>query len=366
MIRVAAQFPDGTDMPNGYSLLYTSVEAALVESGVGALTIEIPTDYVPEGLGRDYRLLLFRTPFGGFEYLEGDAVWLIRQRSFSATPDGLETTVFTAVHANSLVDRRVIAYGSGTTQARKSGPLDNIIKALVRENFISATDTARNVSGLTVEIDTSLAPSGVVQVSYQMLGQTIRDICETSRNAGTYLGFDIRASGAELLFRTFTGQRGVDRSLSSGNALIFGRQFRNVSSIEIEEDWEDSATIVYAVGPGEGALRPAITAQIEADELGSPFGRIEALASGSGRTSVELAHDAASAIMQLGYTLSVDASAVDSDTCIYGRDYAWGDRVVVVEGDLSFEVMVDPVKISASVSGNDYDENIEAKLTYRS
>jgi hypothetical protein len=365
MIRVAAAFPDGTDMPEGFSVPYTSVDAALVESGVGALTLEVPTEVVPQGLGRDYQLRLYRTAYGGFERLEGEAVWLIRRREFSARDDGLETSIFTALHANSLVDRRIVAYGTGSTQSRQSGALDNIVKQLVRDNFIGATDTDRNVSGLTVEANTALAPSATVQVAYQPLGQVIRDLCEASREAGTYLGFDVRASGASLLFRTFVGQRGVDRGFSSGNILLFGRQFGNVSSITIEEDWEEAATIAYAVGPGEGPLRPAITARVAADELGSPFGRIEALATGSGRTSVELAHDAAAAIMQLGYRLSVDAVAVDSDACIYGRDYSWGDRVVVVEDNVHYEVMVDPVRITASVSGDSYDEKIEAKLSYR-
>lgn len=364
-IRVAAAFPDGTALPNGYAIPFIALDAALLESAVGVLEIEIPTEYVPEGLGRDYQLRIYRTLYGSYEQLEGDAVWLIRGRELTATSDGLETTTFVAQHINSIVDRRVIAYGAGTTQSRKEAPFDDIIKELVRENFITATNADRNVTILSVDADVSAAPNGLVQVSYQPLGQTIRDICQASRDAGTYLGYEIRESGLGFRFLTFIGQRGVDRRFGTGSALLFGREFRNVSSITVNENWEDAATVAYAAAPGEGRLRPVVTAQIAADELGSPFGRIELLVSGSGRSTAELAYDASSTISQARGSVSMEAETVDSSECIYGRDYFWGDRATVVESGVYYDVIVDPVRISATLSGGAYDVSVQSKLTYK-
>lgn len=361
-LRLTSMYPDGTQMLDGLDIPFTSLNVVLVESGIGVLEIEIPTDYCPRGLSKDYRFHVYRSPYGGPEYLEGNAVFLVRSKETTEESNGNRTTSIKAYHANNLLKRRIIAAGSGTSGATKTGKSDDILKQFVTENFVSASDTTRNSSLISVEANTSLGATISVDLEWQELFDAFIEICNVSKAGGIYQGFEVSPNGKGFLFRTFIGQRGVDRRFSSGNWLPLGAQYRNVVSLRILEDWTNAATVSYELGPGEGSLRQVIALQRSADELGSSFGRIEVAASGSARDVSELGSAALASLEEARYRVEVDATLLDTPTCIYGRDYNWGDRVTLETSIGLFDCIVDPVRITAQPSAS---ESIEAKLSFR-
>ena len=124
---------------------WTRLECTLSEMGIGTLIIDVPPGYGGNFFQRDGRIAYRRdaTPLQltALMRLVGNTTWLIVRRQFIVTRDQSQSMRITCVHPNALLARRVVAYAEATAQAKKTALADNMIKAIVRENFTAATDT---------------------------------------------------------------------------------------------------------------------------------------------------------------------------------------------------------------------------------
>lgn len=255
---------------------WTRLELARRVNEVGALELGLPLHYRRDDFPRDTRLLVRRSVDGGPLRLVGETAWLVTGMTRAQAGAGMTNTL-RAQDALSLVERRIVAYAAGSARASKSGPLDDLIKAVAREAWGSSATAARQWAQLGIEADRGAAPSRERSFSWDNLLSAFQGFAETSYALGTYLAFDVVATeGDALELRTYTGQRGQDRRWPSGSSpLLISAETGTLASASIEEDASEEATFVYAAGQGEGAARVVATASNSARAALSPFGRIE-------------------------------------------------------------------------------------------
>lgn len=337
----------------------------LAERQPGSLELTIPPDArLPLGLFvRDSILLVTRRTVAG----PGVAMpWLVRRRRLQRAADGTVRIVINARHPNDLLARRIVAYASGSSEASKSDYADDLIKAVIRENFTSPTDTVRTMAALSVAADLAAAPSVAKAFAWQNVLSVAQNICQMAAQDGTYLGFEVRFNGTigAYLFVTYTGQRGVDRRAGTAQAIVLGPT-SGVGAYSIESDWEDEATTVYAGGQGEGAARDLASATNSTAAARSPVGRAErfrqATMVAQGDTAA-LADEADAALYAAQARIRFDGQAQDSPGAIYGLDYDWGDLVTVLVEGLSFGCRIDPVRITEDDRGEDRDIRLTSEL----
>lgn len=319
-------------------------EYTLVERDVGTLSLTLPLTVPLSALQKDARILL-RPFYGGSGGIEGDATWLIRRvrQTFGNREQRIEVA---AVHANHLLSRRVVAYASGSGEASKSGPADDLMKDIVTENFVSPTDTARTMSGITVASDLGAAPTVSMAFSRRNVLSVLQDLADAAAALGTYLGFEVRTVGTSLVFLTYTQQRGVDRRVGSGNYLRVSPSTGGIAESSLEYDWTDEATFVYALGGGIAEDRSVGSAQNAAAERLSPFGRIEDTYQDNGSDDVSiLDYAAASALYERRAIIRYEATSQEAPGFLYGINYGWGDFLTVSDFGAQFDVRVNPVNV---------------------
>jgi hypothetical protein len=350
---------------------FVSLECVLSEMQVGTLKIIVPATHNDTFFRRDARIAYYRTVgtgFGGLPRLVGDTAWVLAGRKRAIDRNNQEVVALTCAHPNHLLTRRVIAYAEKSAQADKSATAaDDMIKAYVSENFVSATDTARNWAAARFGIESNLtaAPTVSKTASYRTVLTTCQEIAAMSAAAGTYLGFEVYSpteSGAFQL-RTYTGQRGTDRSSGSNQPLILSIRAGSFSEIELDEQWMNIATFVYAGGTGQQDERMVGTAEDTALSGETPYGRAEWFQNAAQGDTAAVLNDAATHALRDHRPREMFTGAVvDTDRIVFMRDYNWGDRVV---GEYArpdpyigwidvrqFDCRVDPVRIRVDRRAN--------------
>lgn len=347
---------------------WVRIECTLAEMQVGTLVIELPPVHDAAIYQRDGRIAYRRLPainnMSVIPRLVGNTTWLIARRQLMVDRDYNQRVRITCVHPNALLARRVVAYDEASAEAKKTALADNLIKAVVRENFVSATDTARNwgSSFFSVEADTSAAPSIDKEMSYHTVLQVCQEAASAGTAAGTYTGFEVYSpveAGAYTL-RTYTSQRGTDRSSSSGQAVTLGVAYGSLDDTELDENWLEMVSFVYAGGSGKKNRRVVQTAEDTTLTAASPYGRIEWFQNVSQTVDTAvLTSEAARALRERRPRLLFTGAVRDTAYATFGEEYDWGDRVVgeftaplVLLGystgrpGQQFDCRVDPVKIT--------------------
>lgn len=148
----------------------------------------------------------------------------------------------------SILARRVIS-----TQTQISGLVSECIKALIDENAISPTVTARQIPGLTFTSSVTSTEEMDAQYTGENLLDTVSSICETYG-----IGFDCTLGNNNDF--DFLIYEGVDRSYnqSVNPYVIFSDQYDNLLTSEYDEDFSAYVTDVLVGGEGEGINRTMI------------------------------------------------------------------------------------------------------------
>ena len=148
----------------------------------------------------------------------------------------------------SILARRVIS-----TQTQISGLGAECIKALIDENAIAPTVTARQIPGLTFTSSVTSTEEMNTQYTGENLLDTVSSICETYG-----IGFDCTLGDNNDF--DFLIYEGVDRSYnqSENPYVIFSDQYDNLLISEYDEDFSAYVTDVLVGGEGEGINRTMI------------------------------------------------------------------------------------------------------------
>jgi len=334
---------------------------------VGALTVTLPPDY-NDLLLKDARIHVMRSVNGAPAQREGGSCFLIRRWDYAD-----DYTVVTALHANHIFWRRHVlwAWSTGRGQSSFNITADDEIKdggisvpggSIWTNNFgtnAGAGGTGRTTGGsytqadisayVSLQADAGAAP--IILMSYYWIpcGDAIGNLCDASFTAGTYLVAEIVAPTEDTLeLQTFVGQRGQDQRFSTGNGLLFTASRGNFANGILTVDAINEVTAAVATGPGrDNGLEVRATEDLA--RMGeSVLNRIEAFVGLDGtNTTVNQIQAAADAAVRNGRpVIQARGNLVDTDTCVRGIHYNFGDLVTVEVRGIQYDMRVDLLDVT--------------------
>jgi hypothetical protein len=336
-------------------------------STIGKATITVPDIYPPGYFGRDNMLAIYRTPVDGIQYLEPSAIWFIRKVTLNVDNSEITIEAFDQMH---LLKRRLIGYRTETIYADKiaawgTGPdyADDIMKAFVDENMgdgavlpTGAADTARDLETpgyLIIEGDKSEGALIEETASFRNLFDTLKGVARKSDEAGTPVFFDLSVSNlGTFYFWTSTNSIGVGGLLSGPQKIAFNAQNGNLSNVRLTWDYEKEITFLYLGGPDSGGGKQ-ISRYSPADlrDVITPFNRIETFHNYQEFHTDDVLQQIANGILAAGSPkVRVSGNIIDSPGQRYGKDFFYGDTVLVQVGGYSFDVILN--KITNTLGGN--------------
>lgn len=294
---------------------------------------------------RDARIEIYRSIDSGLESLDTNTCWLLRRRSRSSGKTIPDTLRISAACATDILGRRIVAYDAGSSQADKTGAVDNLMKAIVRENLGSSAASDRTLSAyLSVHADTSAGPSTSKAFSRRGVLAVLQELSATAAQAGSPIWFDVTYEDGIFVFATYPTQRGVDRR---GSIFSVGPDDSSLIDVTLTEEWADETTCIYAGGAGQGSARLVATASDAARIAASPFGRIEAwLDAREYSDSTGLAAEAQAALRAGRPRRVLTGTIQETPQKRYGVEWFWGDYLYAVIDGETFACRADTVRIN--------------------
>jgi hypothetical protein len=269
----------------------------------------------------------------------------------------------TAYSAIELLKRRHVAANAETAAAKKTDNIDDMMKAIVREQLGASAAGIRNISTyLSVEPDASAGTSITKAFSRDMVLNVLQDLAQHSGTTATPIFFDIVApTPSTLEFRTRANQWGEDRSTSStiNKAVILSPDDDTLTDIEIEYDYSNEANYIYVGGSGQESNRVVEPVFDSTRYSLTPLNLRELFVSYTNS-------NVAAVLQSVGYAALRDArpkktftaSVQDAPSARYGKHWFFGDTLTtVVDADYT-DVRVDAIQVSMQAG----KETIQAKL----
>lgn len=335
--------------PTGFYLdtldVFQSLDEALPANEVGALTLTLPPVYDYALFARDARIERSRKVGGLVER----RLWLVRRPANGLSAEGARVLTITAFDPRDILRRRILTEPS---QSVKTGPADDVMKAIVRESFTSATDTNRNLDSslFTVAADVGAGPVITMELAGRYVINALRDLVAASITAGTYLAFDVVPDGDGFQFQTYIDVWGQDRR----EQVVLSAERGTLVDVEIESDWTEETTVVYARGRGEGDAALSALAYDSARIAASPFGRIETFVNASNATTTAQVQAEADAALAEGFRRDrFSARLQEQPGTRYGVEIGLGDIVTAEHEGTRYVCRVEPVRITLDENGKE-------------
>lgn len=337
----------------------------LVVNNVGHFSVTLPSGIDTRLIAKDRRIRIWRKPDDGAMRLAFEG--LIRRTKVTTSALGLTTRTVSGYDLTGLLKRRIVAFAAGSANAAMTDQADDMITEIVDDNFRTGASAARQISStyMTIAASPAAGPSLTKGFAYRNVLDVLRDIADASRQAGTYLFFGIVPTGESTFeFRTRTGEWGRDRSSDSGNGLIFGMEFGNLSTPLLDEDATDEVNFAYGLGRGEEAARDVQTSEDTTRSGASIFARSEAAINAVLESTSAGVADVADGRVLKGRPLTLfTAKLLSVPGAVYGKDYDFGDRVTATYDGRQFDCLIRAVTVTVDENGaEDIDPIIEAIL----
>ncbi len=310
-----------------------------------ALSVRLPSGAIASAnLLPDVRLELIRTGTDGTARRVFGAMFLLEGWSSGYSGNEADLTL-KARGASSLLERRIVKYTAGSAEASKTDYADDMMRDIVRENLGASAGAGRDWSSyLTVEADTSLAPSVSKSFAWRIVKNVLDDLCEASaQNASPVrLFYDIPfETGTGFVFRIYTGQRGTDRRAS----MTLDSAAGDVQDARLSRDYSGEKTYAIVGGQGEGAGRTLVYVEDTTRYDGSPFARKEVFVDARAYTSSTGMSDEGAAALYDARRLVTFAGKINTGAYEYGKDWEFGDRLYVMHEGVRVDCIVQVVSI---------------------
>jgi hypothetical protein len=344
--------PNGTaldQIDNPAGLVYT-----LKQNDVGTAELLLPDLYwdlvadQPESL-----LEIYRSVDGGPWKLAGNTAWLCE--IFEVNDRG--QMKLTAYDMKQILKWRYVLWTAGSSQAQKTDELDDMMKAVMGENFGAGataitTGVARNISSiLSIEPNFSQGQSQTKAFAYRRVLELFQEMAQASAANSKYLAFDVSVKEAGKYgfeFRTFLNQRGNDHRSSSLNPVILAPELGNLADVQFIKDYSQEENYIYVAGQGEGADRANARAYDLARITQSPLGLKEAFkdARQTDNTSA-LQSDADSFLREGRPKKTFRGKLAENSFTRYGVHFDFGDQVTArPRPNELLDVFVNTVQVS--------------------
>jgi hypothetical protein len=327
-------------------------EYTKVVNGLGHFEIVLPHTFDPTLIARHRRVNIWRKPAGG--HMAIDFAGLIK-RIHRQDVNGVVVRMIGGSSLNGLLQQRIVAYPAGQSQSEKTDQIDDMMKAIVRENLGSlATDGLRQLSStfFAVSSDVGLGPTATKGFSNKNMLAVLLDLSNVARQKGTEIYFDIvPVTETQMEFRTYLNQPGQDRTSTGSSPLEFSVERGNLLAPEYDEDFGEESNSVYAGGQGEGERR-VLLSESSSEALLDAFARSEAFHDGRNEPDPVALRDAAKAELIERRPVRRFVSQIQQNIgSLYGLDWQLGDRVTATFDGLQFESLIRSVTVRVDGNG---------------
>lgn len=357
-----------SDTGRRLALLSTIEQATFlrVTNGVGRFSMILPASFDTKLLKRDRMIQVWRSPKGG--RLSLFRVYLVRWWNFRR----IDADMICEVRGpclNDLLRRRYVINYTRTANAHMTDQADDMCKAVVDDHLVSDTSApvtaagSRVVAGLSVQGDLAAGPSLTESLAWRNVLDTLTDIAQASRAAGTEIFWDIVASDVSgdsisVEFRTKTGQPGQDQT----SRVVFDEARGNLERASYTYDAATEVNYVYGGGQGQGTGRN-IEQQYDATRYNaSRWNRCEGFAYAAYSQAANAARDAARQKLAEGEPkVLFTGKAIDTEGTRFGKHWNWGDKVTARFLGQDYESIIRKVQLTLDA---DRHETIDARLEY--
>lgn len=338
---------------------FLKLEYFRAENQYGSVSIDIPyNDYLKSlNIKLDSRIEIWRNPIGGKLYLEGDTQFFVRIIRKKVDEQGRKIFHILAHDAISLLDRRIVNYPSGSSEADKSSvPASDVMKEIIDENFGSSASSDRDVSEwLIIDDDNGYGSSITKKIAWRNVLNVLQEIAEESKEQGYYLAFDVvyDVTIKKLIFRTYAGQRGAYKAEESNDKLIFEISTndypnigRGLNYISVEHNAVGERTFIYVGGRGEQTNKIFAEASNDTVIEQSPFGRNEDFVDFQKADDADSLENQANArLREATRYVYINSHLQQMRGYRYGIDYYYGDLIEIWFDGEQYKVHIDRVQI---------------------
>ena len=336
-----------------------SLRAGRSDRAMMPCEITIPQILTPQDFSKDMIIEVWRNNMDGSITLDGQTGYFLRRWNFYRDSQGKDLISLYAIDGNYIIDGREVEYAAESTQATKSGVASDVIKAIMRENFVSATDTTRNLSAsyFTVDADDGFGASVTKAFSRQMVLTTIQALVDQSRNAGTWITFDTVYNGTlPFTFKTFINQRGDDIR----ETITLSVEAKSLSNPLLSFNYVDEKTAAYVAGKGENEARLVGTATSTAIN-DTVWSRREAVTENfQVTTTTGLNNEARALLNKKKAKRTLTGQIAQTKGLRYGRDWNYGDRVLATYLGYTFDCRINGYEINYLSNGGETTDQVTA------
>jgi len=244
-----------------------------------------------------------------------------------------------------------------------SGFADDVIKSMVGESMVSPADTDRDFTNVALQGNAGAGVWSCYEGSWIRLLDAITDaIGETGDKGGCDFRVERVVGGYE--FKTYAPFFGTDRRRGNpdGNKpTVFSFENGNMRNPDYKEIWAEEVTAAYGLWQGGGMERSIYERTNAAALAESPYSRREGaydLRDVSQPDQIDAILD--QALIDDGLQTFVTAEILQTDACLYGRDWWFGDLVTLdLPGGRTFDMRV--VEVQGGIDGEN-EERIEGVI----
>ena len=252
-----------------------------------------------------------------------------------------------------LLEWRIIAYTADTNEKStfSSCPAERVMKDLVRLNATaSATTTSGRIrsgciTGASISIQSGCVAGSTISWSgaWEQLLPNLQQL--TTDGGGD---FDlVKTASLTYDFRFYANQRGTDRSAT----VTFSELYGNMSDVSYTKDHSQEATIAIVGGRGQQASRLTLVASGPDYSASNDIETFVNATGGSLQSYYQ--REGNRTVQEKRAKATLSFTPVQTDSCFYGRDYNWGDKVKAVFEDYTACMLVDAATVRVHKDGGD-------------
>lgn len=353
---------------------WSVIEAARVVNKMGVATITFPGYYpsdiveklfgfvtIERALGNSAPVLLWEQCYQRvaweYRFIGEERLWVV-----------------TCVDGNIIPEKTIVDYPEGDPKSEVQDMADDLMKDVMTNNRVSATDTTRNTTLLSVQAKVGAAYTVRKAFSMNNAMNTFQTLAQESLDNNIYLAFDCvcktpptTGTPPTFEFRTYTGQRGADHRNPSGaqGPVLIGPDFGNLDNGALSYNGLESASRGIVGGRGNGASRIFKRSNNAAMQALSPLGLWEAY-----RDQTDVREASADAILQgradalvnsMRPKRSMSGKLVQNDGVLFGVKTGFGDFLTPQVDGHSMDAHMDSIYLKAT-----RDEAEQLDITLRS
>lgn len=337
--------------------------------GFGTIQLGIPYDFYIQKVSKtfqpDWRIDVWRSAGPDYTFRREGSFFIRKYSVYQRVTDNMRMVEFIGRSPWDILRRASVITDSAAYYS-KTDYIDDMMKAIVTDNFITAAPGIVPAGEFTVQADASQGPS----VTYSFYGRVVLDILKELKEASFTLHrdnstnrrifFDVvevaQTLGFGYQFRTYADQRGTDRTTGA----IFSPENGNFEGATYFENYLDQATDAWVWNQTNG-----IGVEVTSREARlSRWNKIHMFQSGTGGSAPEMQTKANQVLADAASQVALSGTFVDSaggkgrPRSLYGVDWDMGDLLPVsfAGKNLTCEVVV--VYVAVDEEGR---ENIEGK-----